>query len=109
MLKLLLPLLFLLPYRGSANAILRKRAYGVITDPSLANGQTFDFIVIGGGLAGATVAARLAETGTYTVLLVEAGRDDRQDSRVYDVYSCGQAFGSDMDWQWATEHGTMVS
>ncbi|KAK1227943.1 hypothetical protein PQX77_009045 [Marasmius sp. AFHP31] len=99
-------LLLSLPLAG--NAILQKRASGVTTNPSLANGQTFDFIVVGGGLTGTTVAARLAESGTYTVLLVEAGRDDRTDPRIYDIYSYGQVFGTDIDWQWGTEHGTMV-
>ncbi|KAG7096632.1 hypothetical protein E1B28_004049 [Marasmius oreades] len=101
-------LTLLLSISLSGNAALHKRASGVTTNPSLANGQTFDFIVVGGGLTGTTVAARLAEAGTYSVLLVEAGRDDRGDSRVYDIYSYGQVFGSDMDWQWQTEHGNMV-
>ncbi|KAI3610976.1 glucose oxidase [Moniliophthora roreri] len=94
---------------AAASPPLSKRAFGVTTDPSVADGQTFDFIVVGGGLTGTTVAARLAETGTYSVLLVEAGADDRGDSRVYDIYAYGQAFGTSLDWQWPTEHGTMVS
>ncbi|KAK7043083.1 hypothetical protein VNI00_008437 [Paramarasmius palmivorus] len=96
-------------FPSPASPSLIRRAYGVTTDPSVANGQTFDFIVVGGGLAGTTVAARLAETGTYSVLLVEAGADDRQDSRVYDIYAFGQAFGTSLDWQFPTEHGNMVS
>lgn len=35
--------------------------------------QAFDYIVIGGGSAGCVVAARLAQSGTGSVLLVEAG------------------------------------
>lgn len=50
---------------------------GVTTDPSNASGQTFDYIVVGGGLAGITVAARLAENSSVTVLVIEAGNDDR--------------------------------
>ncbi len=37
----------------------------------------FDIIVVGGGSAGCAMAARLAEPGDLTVLLLEAGESDR--------------------------------
>ena len=46
-----------------------------------------DYVVVGAGAAGAVLAARLAEDGKRTVILVEAGRkvlsafDDRLSSR----------------------------
>ncbi|KAK7050037.1 hypothetical protein VNI00_005469 [Paramarasmius palmivorus] len=95
---------FLVPYALSAPH-LTKRASGVTNDPSTANGQTFDYIVIGSGLGGTTVAARLAENPDITVLLVEAGADNRQDSRVYDIYAYSQAFGTELDWAWGTDQG----
>lgn len=60
---------------------------------------------VGAGLTGTTVAARLAENPAITVLLVEAGADNRRDSRVYDIYSYGAAFGTSLDWAWPTDQG----
>ncbi len=39
-------------------------------------GDTYDYIVAGGGAAGCVVAAGLAQDGRYSVLLIEAGRRD---------------------------------
>ena len=44
-------------------------------DPELVSKETFDYIIIGAGVAGTTLAARLSEDETKSVLLLEAGED----------------------------------
>lgn len=83
-------------------------AAGITSDSTGVNEQTFDYIVVGGGLTGVTVAARLAENSAVSVLLVEAGGDDRTNSQVYDIYAYSQAFGGPMDWAWPTDQGKTV-
>lgn len=91
-----------------ASPSLLKRASGVTTNAATANGQTFDYIVVGGGLSGITVAARLAEDPTVTVLVVEVGADNRQDPRVYDIYQYGAAFNTELTWSWRADQGRSI-
>ena len=48
-------------------------------------GQAFDYVVVGGGTAGAVVAARLSEDPGVSVGLVEAGPSDRDEPRALQV------------------------
>ena len=55
-----------------------------------------DVVVVGGGAAGCVVAARLAETASRSVLLLEAGPDLRE--RVPDELRDGWSLSRQFDW-----------
>ncbi|KAK2575515.1 hypothetical protein KPH14_011236 [Odynerus spinipes] len=60
----------------------------------------YDFIVIGGGSAGAVVASRLSDIPEWKVLLLEAGPDEPPGA---DVPSMVAMFlGTEIDWQYRT-------
>lgn len=88
---------------------LSKRASGVTSNVNDAAWQTYDYVVVGGGLTGITVAARLAEDPSVSVLIIETGQDNRFDQRVQNVYTYGQAFNSELDWAWPADDGRTIA
>ncbi|KAG9956562.1 alcohol oxidase, partial [Aureobasidium melanogenum] len=60
--------------------------------------DSFDYVIVGGGLTGLTVASRLSENPWIRVLVIEAGQNNHNDPRIYDVRTYGQAFESDLDY-----------
>ncbi|KAJ7652377.1 alcohol oxidase [Mycena polygramma] len=84
-------------------------AFGVTSSPDEIDGKTYDYVVIGGGLAGLTVAARLTENPRISVLVVEAGADDRESPEVFDIYEFGAALGGPLDWQYPAESGRIIN
>lgn len=61
----------------------------------------YDFIVVGGGSAGAVVANRLTEVNKWKVLLIEAGPDENEISDVPSLAAYLQL--SKLDWEYKTE------
>jgi choline dehydrogenase len=62
---------------------------------------TFDYVVVGGGTAGCVVATRLSEDPRVSVLLIEAGGDERR-SDVETPEAWPTLLGSDVDWSFET-------
>ncbi|XP_026678724.1 glucose dehydrogenase [FAD, quinone]-like [Diaphorina citri] len=61
----------------------------------------YDFVVVGGGSAGAVVARRLSEQKNWKVLLLEAGGEESPLSDIPCTYPALQT--SPLDWQYKTE------
>ncbi|KAF9776094.1 hypothetical protein IL306_005759 [Fusarium sp. DS 682] len=65
----------------------------------VANGNEYDFIIVGGGTAGNTVAGRLAENPHVRILIIEAGIPNPQ--QIPEITTPSKAFnlrGSKHDW-----------
>ena len=63
----------------------------------------YDFIVVGAGSAGAALAARLSEETSVTVLLLEAGPDDRDWRIDMPLAVDGLLNGTRYNWGFETE------
>ncbi|KLO04945.1 GMC oxidoreductase [Schizopora paradoxa] len=67
------------------------------------SGKSFDYIVIGGGTAGLTVAARLSEDPSVTVAVLEAGPANLDDPAINIPAQFGRHFGNPKyDWDFST-------
>lgn len=60
----------------------------------------YDFIVIGSGSAGSTVAGRLAENQQMSVLVLEAGLEEPIAAQVPAFFE--NLGGTEIDWQYET-------
>ncbi|WP_024796797.1 GMC family oxidoreductase [Tomitella biformata] len=63
----------------------------------------FDYVVVGGGSAGAVVAARLSEDPEVTVALVEAGASDVGDDAILQLDRWMALLESGYDWDYPIE------
>ncbi|KAJ5619255.1 glucose-methanol-choline oxidoreductase [Penicillium lagena] len=61
-----------------------------------------DYVIVGGGTAGLVLASRLSEDPTKTVVVLEAGKDMTEDTRVQIPALWTTLMGSEVDWQLKT-------
>jgi choline dehydrogenase-like flavoprotein len=66
--------------------------------------ETFDFVVVGGGSAGAVIAARLSEDPTCRVALIEAGERPPEVSSI-PVACAAMQLNPDTDWMYTADPG----
>jgi len=65
--------------------------------------QDYDYLILGGGTAGLTIAARLSENPDVTVGVIEAGKNKLDDPLVDTPAMFLQMFGNeDYDWKYKT-------
>jgi len=64
----------------------------------MADTNSFDFVILGGGTAGLVVAARLSEIESISVAVIEAGEDHGDDERVKIPGRWIFSIGSELDW-----------
>ncbi|KAF1925755.1 GMC oxidoreductase [Didymella exigua CBS 183.55] len=60
--------------------------------------KEYDYVVVGGGASGLTVANRLSEQSAVTVLVIEAGQFDQNEDFVTIPGLAGGAVGTKYDW-----------
>ena len=83
--------------------------------PAQAQWATYDYVVVGAGTSGMTLAARLSEDPSVTVAVIEAG-DDYKDNVYdqtlvnipgFDILGCGASetdfYNNGLDWGFVTQ------
>jgi choline oxidase len=70
----------------------------------VSSSREFDYVVVGGGTAGAVVAARLAERPEARVCLLEAGPSDENNRRVLELREWPSLLGSELDYDYVIEN-----
>ena len=75
-------------------------AWGGLRPPRL---DHYDFVVVGAGTAGCAVANRLSASGRFTVLLLEAGGEDRN-PWIHIPLGTGRVFNDpNLNWRYESE------
>ncbi|ETS65339.1 hypothetical protein PaG_00071 [Moesziomyces aphidis] len=77
----------------------------VTTDAGALSGNTYDYVIVGGGLAGLVVANRLSANPNISVAVIEAGASGYADAAKFSVPAANlydSSVGTQYDWQWQT-------
>ena len=63
----------------------------------------FDYVIVGGGTAGAVIGARLSENPDLRVAVIEAGPDDRQYDEVLKIKRWIELLEGELDYKYTTQ------
>ncbi|KAJ7456705.1 aryl-alcohol oxidase [Mycena latifolia] len=76
----------------------------IFTAPQQLTSKQYDFIVVGAGTAGSVIAARLSESSSVKVLLIEAGVSDNgtNSATIAAPLLAGTGVGTMFDWNYTT-------
>ncbi|CAK5270668.1 unnamed protein product [Mycena citricolor] len=99
--------------RACGANLLRLRSIGQISlsqatmpliAPQQIGNKSFDYVIIGGGTSGLTLAARLSEDPALSVLVIEAGSANLDDPALLLPWNMGSQLGNpDYDWVFSTK------
>ncbi|GAA5907387.1 hypothetical protein JCM6882_002823 [Rhodosporidiobolus microsporus] len=84
------------------------RTRSTVSDASTLSGQSFDYVIVGGGTAGLVIASRLTENSSVTVAVIEAGTtgaevEDKLLAPAMAYFGGVANQDSEYDWQYTTE------
>lgn len=71
--------------------------------------DSYDYIIVGGGPGGLTVANRLSELPNVTVAVIEAGGDVSQNPNVTDPNRFTLPLNTPIDWQYTSTNQTYAT
>ncbi|KAK7689665.1 hypothetical protein QCA50_007460 [Cerrena zonata] len=74
----------------------------IFTSPDQLTTTTYDFVIVGGGTAGSVLANRLSEVDNITVLVIEAGIDNKDILPVQVPFLGVTLPGTSVDWNFTT-------
>ncbi|PWN24723.1 alcohol oxidase [Jaminaea rosea] len=80
----------------------RQRLAGLASHLLPQGNTEFDYIIVGGGTAGAVLADRLTENANVSVAVIEGGPSDVGQDRVLDLKRWLELMGSDLDYDYPT-------